>query len=199
MNLRFALLFSATSTFLFLFGGCDASRPPAPSAGGAAPQVAAPTAQPAPAVATPAPRSLLQNGAFHYGLSNWLHWMDGARIADSVQVITGGVRLLNPAGKMVGIRQTVSVESGAVYRLSGVARSLVTNDSKIGFGARLAFFLPPQQEVQIIWMSEYNQWWPKELVFTNQITGTATIYAHLGFGGYATTGEISCVMLEKLR
>jgi hypothetical protein len=48
-------------------------------------------------------------------------------------------------------------------------------------------------------MSEYNQWWPKELVFTNQITGTATIYAHLGFGGYATTGEFSNVMLEKLR
>jgi hypothetical protein len=199
MKTPFVLPATALLIVSMLLNGCDASREAEPTVGAASPQVAVPATQPAPAVATPAPRSLLQNGAFHYGLSNWLHWMDGARIADSVQVITGGVRLLNPAGKMVGIRQTVSVESGAVYRLSGVARSLVTNDSKIGFGARLAFFLPPQQEVQIIWMSEYNQWWPKELVFTNQITGTATIYAHLGFGGYATTGEISCVMLEKLR
>ncbi|MCX7001950.1 MAG: hypothetical protein NTV22_01605 [bacterium] len=51
---------------------------------------------------------------------------------------------------------------------------------RVLFGGRVALFRPPQPEQQIVWMSEYNNWLRKELVFTNQVTGTAVVYVHLG-------------------
>jgi len=71
------------------------------------------------------------------------------------------------------VKQNVPLVSGVVYRLSAAARSVATNASEIIFGGRVALFLPPQPEQQIVWMSEYNNWWPKSLVFTNQVSCTA--------------------------
>jgi|GEM_PF-3190705 len=101
--------------------------------------------------------------------------------------------------KLVGIRQRVRVVSNAVYKLSGIARPTVAKNNKIIFGGRIAFWLPPQKEKQIVWMSEYNKWWKKELIFTNQVTGMATIYVHMGYGGVASTGEFTNIFLEKFR
>jgi hypothetical protein len=58
--------------------------------------------------------------------------------------------------------------------------------------------LPGQPEKEIVWVSECNTWWPKELVFTNQVTGTAVVYVHLGYGKVATTGEFSAIRLERV-
>ncbi len=47
-------------------------------------------------------------------------------------------------------------------------------------------------------MSEYNQGWRKELILTNQVTGMATVYVHMGYGNVASTGEFSDIRLEKM-
>ncbi|RLD12314.1 MAG: hypothetical protein DRI44_01115 [Chlamydiae bacterium] len=101
--------------------------------------------------------------------------------------------------KLVGIQQRVRVVSNVVYKLSGIARSTAAKNNKIIFGGRIGFFLPPQKEKQIVWMSEYNHWWKKELIFTNQVTGMATVYVHMGYGGVASTGEFTNIRLEKLQ
>ena len=98
---------------------------------------------------------------------------------------------------MVGIQQIVRMNSNAVYRLSGIARSL-GNDKLKNFSRRIAIWLPPQKEKQIVWMSEYNHWWKKELIFTNQVSGIATVYIHMGYGGVASTGEFTNISLERL-
>jgi hypothetical protein len=36
------------------------------------------------------------------------------------------------------------------------------------------------------------------LVFTNQVTGTAVVYVHLGYGKVATTGEFGAIRLERV-
>ena len=100
--------------------------------------------------------------------------------------------------KLVGIRQLVKVKSNAIYRLSGTVRSTATKNNDIIFGGRIGFYLPGQKEKQIVWMSEHNQWWRKELIFTNQIAGMATVYVHMGYGGVASTGEFTNIKLEKI-
>ena len=47
-------------------------------------------------------------------------------------------------------------------------------------------------------MSEYNHWWKKDLIFTNQVSGIATLYVHMGYGGVASTGEFTNIRLELI-
>ena len=151
--------------------------------------------------------NLLRNGDFE-GLAGWSYW-EGARAATNLVEVReldafrnmgfrGCVRIANPGGMMVGVQQTVGLASGAVYRLSAAARSVATNASEVLFGGRVAVFLPPQAERELVWMSEYNRWWQKELVFTNEVTGAAVVYVHLGYGKVATTGEFSSIRLERI-
>ncbi|MCX7001956.1 MAG: GDSL-type esterase/lipase family protein [bacterium] len=149
---------------------------------------------------------LLNNGAFRDGLKGWQYWSDACQQTNSIALVPvqgmpgvrQALRIMNPHKKLVGVQQTVHLESNAVYRLSGIVRSLATKASEILFGGRVALWLPPQPEQQIVWMSEYNNWLHKELVFTNQVSGTAVVYVHLGYGNVATTGEFTDVRLEKV-
>ncbi len=109
------------------------------------------------------------------------------------------LRVENPNAQLIGVAQSVNVFSGAVYRLCGTVRSTVADDSRQLFGGRIGFWLPPQKEKQIVWMHEYNKWWEKELLFTNEVTGTATIYVHMGYGNISSTGEFTNIRLEKIR
>jgi hypothetical protein len=99
---------------------------------------------------------------------------------------------------MQGVKQHVPLVSGAVYRLCASARSVTTTSAEALFGGRVALFLPPQPEQQLVWMNDYAAWWPKELVFTNQVTGMAVVYVHLGYGKATTTGEFSAIRLERV-
>jgi len=141
---------------------------------------------------------MLVNGRFLDGMTNWLYWQYGAAHTNSIIVENNTVRIENPYRQLIGIQQRVAVVSGAVYRLSGVARSVATTQSDIIFGGRVAFYLPPQTERQLVWMSEYNDWSQKELVFTNAVTGNATILVHMGYGNVASTGEFANVRLERV-
>ncbi len=140
---------------------------------------------------------LLKNGRFFDSIKNWNYWQLGKTYPNSIKINNGVLKIQNPYKKLIGVQQRVNVVSGAVYRLSGVARSVATTQADMIFGGRISFYLPPQKEQQLVWMSEYNQWSQKELVFTNKVTGTATILVHLGYGGVGTTGEFTNVRLEK--
>jgi len=149
--------------------------------------------------------NLLKNGRFKERLENWQLWQSAKTFSNTVNIINvtsktfkNAVRIENPIKKLVGIQQRVKVKSNTVYRLSGIVRSTATNNNDIIFGGRIGFFLPPQKEKQIVWMSEYNQWWEKEVIFTNKINGMATVYIHMGYGGVASTGEFSDVRLEEM-
>jgi|GEM_PF-460161 len=148
--------------------------------------------------------NLLKNGNFDNKLENWSFWQSAKTLSNTVKIISvsgkkfkNAVRIENPMKKLVGIQQRVRVISNAVYKLSGIARSLGNDKSKI-FGGRIALWLPPQKEKQIVWMSEYNNWWKKDLIFTNQVTGIATVYVHMGYGGVASTGEFTNIRLELI-
>ncbi|RLD09989.1 MAG: hypothetical protein DRI44_07210 [Chlamydiae bacterium] len=149
--------------------------------------------------------NILKNGSFNNKLKNWQLWNAAKTFSKTVKFINvnGGkfknaVRIENPMKKLVGIQQQVSVESNTVYKLSGIAKSTVAINNNIIFGGRIGFYLPPQKEKQIVWMSECNQWWKKDLIFTNLVTGIATVYVHMGYGGIASTGEFTNISLEKI-
>ena len=150
--------------------------------------------------------NLLKDGQFKSELENWELWQSAKTFPDSVKFINvigknfrNAVRIENPMKKLVGIQQRVTVKSNVVYRLSGTVRSIATNNNDIIFGGRIGFWLPPQKEKQIVWMSEHNKWWEKELIFTNQVTGMATVYVHMGYGGVGSTGEFTNISLEKIK
>ncbi len=148
--------------------------------------------------------NMLKNGSFNEKLKNWQLWHSAKSFSNTVKIINvsgkkfkNAVRIENPMKKLVGIQQIVRVVSNTVYKLSGIARSLGNDKSKI-FGGRIAIWLPPQKEKQIVWMSEYDHSWKKELIFTNQVSGIATLYVHMGYGRVASTGEFTNISLEKL-
>jgi len=147
--------------------------------------------------------NLLKNGKFDNSIDGWHLWREAKKNPHNVKIIdakdnndfSSAVRIENPNKKLLGLSQVVTLTSGSIYRVSGTVRSLGNDNSKI-FGGRIAIYLPPQKENAIVWMSEYDKWWEKDLVFTNEVTGPATVYAHLGYGGVASTGEFSNIRLE---
>ena len=60
------------------------------------------------------------------------------------------IRIENPMKKLVGIQQRVKVKSNSVYRLSGSARSTVTNISEILFGGRIGLYIPGQKNTNCL-------------------------------------------------
>ena len=40
--------------------------------------------------------------------------------------------------------------------------------------------------------------WHKELIFTNQVTGIATVYIHMGYGNISSIGEFTNISLEEI-
>jgi hypothetical protein len=180
----------------------ERSRPLPPPAPKPAPTQAAAVA---PYVIPRVTQTLSQNGDFTQGLTGWDYWQHACSATNEVRVLQVSaqprqfaLQIQNPTKSLTGVRQLLPLESGAVYRLSARARSLATTNPKIVFGGRVAVFLPPQPEQALLWMSESTDWWAKALVFTNHVSGTATLFAHLGYGNVASTGEFANIALDKL-
>jgi hypothetical protein len=154
----------------------------------------------------PSASNVLCNSTLTDGLTGWLPWNKAreypqaiARVAArGVPGATQAVRIINPWRALVGVQQLVPVVSGATYRLSGWARSGTTSDARVLFGGRVALYLPPQPEQQLVWMGECTQWTPQEKEFVNGISGMACVYVHMGYGGVGSTGEFADVRLERL-
>lgn len=153
-------------------------------------------------VTTVAGVNLLKNSSFANKGSRWHYWREGKTFTNAVlfpaDKKTSFLRIENPYKTLLGVQQLVPVVSGLVYRLSGRARSMNPENRNVIFGGRIGFWLPPQKNREIVWMTEYNRWLYKELVFTNHVTGKATVYVHMGYGGVASTGEFTDVKLELL-
>ena len=151
-------------------------------------------------------KNLLKNSFFKSGKDNWGAWQHAKNQPENITIVDVennknfdyALRIENPKAVLIGLQQLASLKSGTVYRLSGIVRSTQSDDNKKIFGGRIALFLPPQKEKEIVWMSEYNKWWGKELIFTNQVTGVASIYVHMGYGGVSSTGEFANIKLESL-
>ena len=152
------------------------------------------------------PVSILKNGNFKNKLESWGFWGNAESYSNKVSVLVSDgkhgkynfLKIEDPNKNLIGLQQLAKVSSGSVYRISGSARSTVTNNSKIIFGGRIGFYLPPQKEKQIVWTSEFNNWWRKELIFTNTVNGIATIYIHMGYGNVSSTGEFAGITLEEI-
>jgi len=151
-------------------------------------------------------RNILSNSDFAQDLQFWSRWQHGRTHPEWVIVTNlpgrlgsyNALHIANPKAVLVGVQQSVNVVSNKVYRLAGSARSMCTNDSSRIFGGRIAFYLPPQPEHQLVWTSEFNDWWKRDLVFTNHVTGTALVLVHMGYGGVASTGDFTDVRLEMI-
>lgn len=152
--------------------------------------------------------NLLKNSGFTDGLAGWTAWPPGTGLTGALRVVealdarnaTRALRIENGARGMIGVQQLAMMTSGRVYRLSAQVRSVVTNDSSVMFGGRVACYMAGQPEQELVWMSEYNRWWLKERVFTNEVfVGAAVVYAHMGYGNFASTGEFTDIRLEELR
>ena len=155
---------------------------------------------------TPQSINLLKNGSFVMGMANWRYWQYALRNTNWVNMVTingktgtyRALRIADPDGSLVGVQQAVNVVSGKIYRLSGSVQSMATNSSAVLFGGRIFFRMAPQPEQQLLWTTEFNQWWPKDLVITNKVTGTALVIVHMGYGRQQSTGEFTAVCLERL-
>ena len=47
-------------------------------------------------------------------------------------------------------------------------------------------------------MTMADTWSSCETVVTNMVTGTATVFVHVGYGGMPSTGEFAHICLEQL-
>jgi len=151
--------------------------------------------------------NLLKNSTFIRGLEYWQPWQAAKHDSNIVCVVTyegtrgkyRALRIENPGGVLAGVQQLVSLKSGEVYRLSAACRSSITNDSHQLFGGRVAVYQPPQAEEQLVWTTEFNNWWKRERIITAQMSSVAVVLVHLGYGRVATTGEFADVRLEQLQ
>lgn len=150
--------------------------------------------------------NLLRNSEFAQGLRYWTPWQYAKQDSNVVAVVTypGGrgsyraLRIANARSELAGVQQLVHVVSGEVYQLRAACRSMVTNDSKILFGGRVALYHPPEPERQLVWTTEFNNWWTRSLVFTAEASGVGVVLVHMGYGRVASTGEFADVRLEHL-
>ncbi|MCX7846950.1 MAG: hypothetical protein N2595_02815 [bacterium] len=140
----------------------------------------------------------VRNGDFREGLQHWSVMGEKGNI----RVVRGGgwgepqtwLRIENPKAQIIGVRQDVAVVSGAVYRLSGRVRSCAGH-APVLFGARVCWEARPLPPHQLIWMTEYNHWWEKDLVITSDVGGIIQIEATMGYGGVPSTGEFTDIRL----
>jgi len=167
----------------------------------------APPAVTVPAPPKPAPHglNLLRNPRFDDGMAGWYPWQEAKTHTNLLGIVTCGdtgiathaLCIRNPAGTLVGVKQSVQVVSGKCYRLSGWARSTHHAPASM-FGGRIGFNLPPQRECELVWMTMKDSWLFQETIVTNMVTGTATVFVHVGYGGMSSTGEFADVSLDEL-
>jgi len=153
-----------------------------------------------------APVNLLKNGTFAEDKRYWNPWQNAKVHSNLVKtVVCNGkngnykaLRIENPYAKLIGFNQAAKVKKDVIYKLSAAARSTITNNSAIIFGGRVGVRLPHQGERALIWMSEFNDWWKKEIIITNEFSGTAVVYIDMGYGGVVSTGEFADVRFEEI-
>lgn len=110
------------------------------------------------------------------------------------------LRVYNDASnRYTGVMQSVLLQSGSVYRLSGKARS--TSDI---MGIRLVAEVRPEgshrpiESHQVVWWQGSREWQRLYTVFTNHFATPATVVLQAGYGGVISTSECIYIRLEQL-
>lgn len=150
--------------------------------------------------------NLVKNGTFINDKKFWHPWQNAKNHTNLIKVATyngkygkyNALRIENGYKKLIGLNQAVKVEKNKVYKLSASARSTITNSSAIIFGARVGIRLPKQKERCLIWVTEFNNWWKKSLIITNEVSGTAVIFVDMGYGNVISTGEFSDIRFVEM-
>ena len=143
-----------------------------------------------PAESFPKINEVASNGNFKDELKGWDFWnVKGEEASNAVSRVTDKEEACvlikgQPGGKLMGMCQAVNLTSGTVYKLSAAAKS-EDQTPKAFFGARAALFANGQKEKQLLWTYNTKGWVERELIFTNCISGPATLFFHTGY----TTNE----------
>lgn len=142
------------------------------------------------------------NGSFKEEFKGWDFWnVKGEEASNAVSRVTdnGETCVLikgQPGGKLIGMCQAINLTSGAVYKLSVTAKS-EDRTPKAFFGARAALFAAGQKEKQLLWTYNTKDWVEKELVFTNSVSGAATLFFHTGYTTNACQALFKNISLIK--
>ena len=140
-------------------------------------------------------QDIVRNGSFKDGFKGWRYWggLSEEKGKELVKTEEEGLSLRGQLNKMMGIAQTIEITSGTVYQISAKVRSADPKTEKKTFmGARLALNAPGQKELQLIWLYKNWEWEEKSLVFTNRVTGMATLFFHTGY----TTNAATCLVKD---
>jgi hypothetical protein len=139
--------------------------------------------------------NLIMNGDFKDGLNHWEVWKS---YKDSIiTIITNynynAIRITNPQKRYVGFKQDIVISSGKVYRLSANIRPYI--NTNIYFGARISLGVG-DNKYYLLWLNN-NNWLRKELVFTNAISGKASLFFYLGYYNNNASADFSDIRLEE--
>lgn len=140
----------------------------------------------------PAENNLVKNNTFREGLSSWRYWRiqeeDGRKL---IKAENASLSIKGRLNTLMGVAQSVKVESGTVYRLSAKVRSREPEEKSF-MGARLALYADGQKEQQVVWLYKNADWEEKSLTFTNRYSGSATLFVHTGY----TTNAAECLVKD---
>lgn len=136
--------------------------------------------------------NLVKNNSFRDGLSAWRFWRikeeDGKKL---IKAENASLSIKGQLNTLMGVAQSVKVESGTVYRLSAKVLSK-DPEEKSFMGARLALYAEGQKEQQVVWLYKNKDWEEKNLTFTNRYSGLATLFVHTGY----TTNAAECLVKD---
>jgi hypothetical protein len=137
-------------------------------------------------------QNLVVNGSFRDGLSSWRFWRikeeDGKKL---IKAEGSSLSIKGQANTLMGVAQSVKVQSGTVYRLSAKVRSKEPEEKSF-MGARLALYAEGQKEQQVVWLYKNKDWEEKAVTFTNRFSGSATLFIHTGY----TTNAAECLVKD---
>lgn len=137
-------------------------------------------------------QNLVINNSFRNGLSSWRYWRiqeeDGRKL---IKAENASLSIKGRLNTLMGVAQSVKVESGTVYRLSAKVRSREPEEKSF-MGARLALYADGQKEQQVVWLYKNADWEEKSLTFTNRYSGSATLFVHTGY----TTNAAECLVKD---
>lgn len=137
-------------------------------------------------------KNLVKNNSFKDGLNSWRFWrIDEENGKKFIKAKDSTLSIQGQLNTLMGVAQSVKVESGTVYRLSAKVRSKEPEE-KAFMGARLALFADGQKEQQVVWLYKNGDWEEKSLTFTNFYSGLATLFVHTGY----TTNAVECLVKE---
>lgn len=142
------------------------------------------------------------NGDFKSDYKGWNLWQIKAEEATGTisRVTKDGAPCIlikgREGGKLMGLAQAVNMTSGAVYRFSAAVKSQ-DGTPQAFFGARVALFAKDQKEQQLLWTYNTKDWETKDLIFTNNFKGAATLYFHTGYTTNACEAFFKNISLIK--